>query len=43
MINMLKRLLEDVVDNSDEEEIFFKIWKNLFNIEFEKFVFDDYM
>lgn len=43
MINMLKRLLEDVGDNSDEEEIFFKIWKNLFNIEFEKFVFDDYM
>lgn len=43
MINMLKRLLEDVGDNSDEEEILFKIWKNLFNIEFEKFVFDDYM
>lgn len=33
---MSKRLSEDVGDNSDEEEIPFKIRKNLFNTEFEK-------
>lgn len=40
---MSKRLSEDVGDNSDEEEIPFKIRKNLFNTEFEKPAPDDHM
>lgn len=40
---MSKRLSEDVGDNSDEDEIPFKIRKNLFATEFEKPTQDEHM